>query len=146
MTLLATIPTPFLLQELQRRSSATVDDETANNDTAAAALPPVVLAATQVVADAFRVPAEMLLGRSRLAHIAKARFALWLLLGDQGLTHQQIARAFRRRDSGTIRHGCIRARRMIRQDKTFTRALREAMLEMEPALAESCGKEVAMPA
>lgn len=146
MTLLATIPTPFLLQELQRRGSTAADDETMNEgDDAPAAMAPVVLAATRLVADAFRVPAEMLLGRSRLAHIAKARFGLWLVLRDQGLTKRQIATAFRRRDSGTIRHGCIRARWLVRNDKTFARALREAMAKIDPLLAKGPGKAVAVP-
>ena len=146
MTLLATIPTPFLLQELQRRGSMTADDHDETPDGAPAAMAPVVLAATRLVADAFRVPAEMLLGRSRLAHIAKARFALWLVLRDQGLTKRQIARAFRRRDSGTIRHGCIRARWLVRNDKTFARALRDAMAKIDPLLAKGAGRMAAMPA
>ena len=149
MTLLATIPTPFLLQELQRRGSMTADDHDETPGGAPAAMPPVVLAvlaATRLVADAFRVPAEMLLGRSRLAHIAKARFALWLVLRDQGLTKRQIARAFHRRDSGTIRHGCIRARWLVRNDKTFARALRDAMAKIDPLLAKGASKTVAMPA
>ena len=128
MNFLAFIPTPFLLQELHRRGAPA--------DASGLPIPPAVMTATRAVADVFRVPVEQLLGASRLAHITKARFAVWLLLSDQGLGHPQIAEAFGRRDPGTIRHGCIRGRRMVSQEKAFARTLLQAMQKMEAMTGE----------
>ena len=125
MTTLSLIPTPDLLQELQRRGAASVPS-TLPSPPVRGKLPPLVVAALQVVERAFRIPAGDLLGHCREEHLVKGRFAAWMLLADQGMTRREIARAFQRQDVGTIRHGCLRGRELVRGDKGFARAMWEA--------------------
>ena len=124
MTTLSLIPTPDLLEELNRRGAA--DASTKASQRAREKLPPLVVAALQVVERVFLIPPEDLLGRCREGHLVKARFAAWMLLDDQGMTRREIARSFQRQDAGTIRHGCLRGRELVRQEKGFTRAMWEA--------------------
>ncbi|MBX3740186.1 MAG: hypothetical protein KF712_04300 [Akkermansiaceae bacterium] len=125
MTTLSLIPTPDLLQELQRRG-ATAVPAMKQGPPMREKLPPLVVAALQVVERVFRIPTGDLLGHCREEHLVKGRFAAWMLLADQGMTRREIARAFQRQDVGTIRHGCLRGRELVRGDKGFARAMWEA--------------------
>jgi hypothetical protein len=128
MTTLSLIPTPDLLQELQRRGATSATSPTSAKPSAPVreSLPPLVVAALQVVERVFRIPTGDLLGHCREEHLVKGRFAAWMLLADQGMTRREIARAFQRQDVGTIRHGCLRGRELVRGDKGFARAMWEA--------------------
>lgn len=59
---------------------------------------------TAQVSDLTGIAVKDLLGKSRLRRIAHARFLIWFIASRQGLTLQQIARAFDR-DHTTILHG-----------------------------------------
>lgn len=59
------------------------------------------------VAELTCLPAKDIMGRSRKAPIAQARFLVWFVARQQGMTLQQIARAFGR-DHTTILHGIQR--------------------------------------
>ena len=59
------------------------------------------------VADLTCLPAKEIMGRSRKAPIAQARFLCWFVARQQGMTLHQIARAFGR-DHTTILHGIQR--------------------------------------
>ncbi|WAC18805.1 hypothetical protein OVA24_16365 [Luteolibacter sp. SL250] len=125
MTTLSLIPTTDLLQELQRRGAA-AGPSTKTSPPPLGKLPPLVVAVLQVVERVFRIPQDDVLGHCREEHLVKARFAAWLLLADQGMTRLETARAFQRQDVGTIRHGCLRGRELVRGDKSFARAMWDA--------------------
>lgn len=68
----------------------------------------------QQVSDLTCISAKDIMGKSRKAPIAQARFLVWFVARQQGMTLQQIARTFDR-DHTTILHGIQReeaARRM----------------------------------
>jgi len=86
-----------------------------------------ILSITRAVAGVFGIPVEAVLGQSRKLPIAQARFAVWLVLRDHGFFPHQIAPAFWRKDTGTIRHGCFRGRELIQTDRIFARKLKVAL-------------------
>jgi hypothetical protein len=131
MTTLSLIPTPELLQELQRRGSP------ARSTPAEKPLPPLVVATLQVVECVFLIPAHHVLGHCREEALVKARFAAWMLLADQGMTRRQMARSFDRNDLGTIRHGCLRGKALVRKDKSYARAMWDAYHLLQRHLDES---------
>ena len=68
----------------------------------------------QQVSEFTCISVKDIMGKSRKAPIAQARFLVWFVARQQGMTLQQIARAFDR-DHTTILHGIQReeaARRM----------------------------------
>lgn len=99
--------------------------------TALEAIPPHLMVIVEEVSSAFSVTALHLLGASRMDYVARARFACWVIGADQGFTRRQMARAFKRKDSGTIRHGIIRARKLIKTNKVFAQGVRKAMEQLE---------------
>ena len=62
---------------------------------------------TAQVSDITGIAVKDLLGKSRMRRIAHARFLIWFIAHREGLTLQQIARAFDR-DHTTILHGIQR--------------------------------------
>ena len=61
----------------------------------------------QQVSDFTCISVKDIMGKSRKAPIARARFLCWFVARQQGMTLQQIARAFGR-DHTTILHGIQR--------------------------------------
>ena len=61
----------------------------------------------QQVSDFTCISVKDIMGKSRKAPIAQARFLVWFVARQQGMTLQQIARAFDR-DHTTILHGIQR--------------------------------------
>ena len=116
MKTLSRVPTQTLLEELRRRGTFTEPVEISES----------ILNAVAAVSEAFGVRGDLIFGQSKLAHIAKARFAAWLLLREQGLANLQIAPAFGRKDVGTVRHGCIRGRQLIVKEKAFAKSIHRA--------------------
>lgn len=121
MTNLSDISTEELAAEIGRRAMAqTVDIPSSPQDTE-------ILSITLGVAGVFGVKMDEILGQSRKAEIAESRFAAWLVLRDRGFLPHQIAPAFWRNDTGTIRHGCTRGRQLIQSDRKFARKLKIAL-------------------
>lgn len=69
---------------------------------------------------------EQLLGRRRQAPLCRARFAAMLVARRvTRKSYPVLARAFDRKDHTTIRHGCVMAMEMEREDPNFARIVRE---------------------
>lgn len=86
-----------------------------------------ILSITRSVAGIFGIPMESILGQSRKLPTAQARFGAWLVLRSRGFLPHQIAPVFWRKDTGTVRHGCIRGRALIQTDRRFARLMKVAL-------------------
>ncbi len=121
MNLLALIPTDAIQRELKRRVT--------EGQPLAPKLPMAIAEATRTVADEFGIPAVELLGSDTTSRITVARFAIWLILENQGMAQDEIGRVFARRES-VISSGLERGRRLIRSNKAYASNLRAVLQKL----------------
>lgn len=108
------IPTADLLAEIERRKIP-------------ADVSPAIFTVTEIVAQVFGVSVSNIFLDTRLEGMAQARFAVWLILREQGVNSSEMAVAFAKRDTGTIRLGLRRGMELVDSSPNFSRKLKAAM-------------------